>query len=289
MKPLLDHQLPRFTRTALISALVIGLYFLEHEFGVSLTQWVAPPSPGGWPRLLAYTFLYYGIWLVLVPILAAALIVGGRQSLAALGLNASIWTALKIGLASTAILPLSYFFMGPLNLGDILYRVWGGSVLPGIGEEIFFRGMLFGLLFRFAGWGFLPAALFGALVFGVGHLYQGNTLGELVGVFGITAIGALWWAWVYIEWDHNLWMPVSFHVLMNMYFALFDVAENAFGGIAFIAIRAVVVLISILLTIRHAKSRGYFRITRGDLLWRGSVLDQDQSSWNEPLFTQKTS
>jgi len=268
MKPLLEQRLPLLARSALISALVIGLYFLFNQFGLALYKWAVPAPEEGWRRLLASAILYYGIWTVLVPLLAAMLVVGRRQSLAALGLNASIWAALKVGLISTAVLPLTYFLIAPFNLGDILYRVLGGALLPGIGEEILFRGMLFGLLFRFAGWGFLPAALLGAVIFGAEHLHQGNTLVELVGVFGITAIGALWWAWVYIEWDHNLWVPAAFHVLMNMYFALFDVAENALGGTAFILARAVVVVISIALTIRHAKTRGYYRITRGDLLWR---------------------
>ncbi len=271
MKPLMEHRLPRFTRSILISALVIGLYFLFSQFGLSLFRWAAPIPEQSLRRLLASAFLYYGIWTVLVPLLAAMFVVGRRESLAALGLNASIWTALKVGLISTAVLPLTYVLIAPFNLADIFYRVWGAAILPGIGEEILFRGMLFGLLFRFAGWGFLPAALLGALIFGAEHLHQGNTLGELVGVFGITAIGAVWWAWIYIEWDHNLWMPASFHVLMNLYFALFDVAENALGGIAFIAVRAVVVVISIALTIQHAKARGFYRITPGDLIWRGQT------------------
>jgi len=253
--------------TWLISLIVIGAYILEDKFGWSLYRHFSEALEG-WPRLIARAFLFYGIWTVLVPLGVAAIVVGPKRCISALGLDGSVWTAAKVGLIATAILPITYALIAPVSSDNIGQDIFGGAILPGIGEEILYRGMLFGLLFRFAGWGFFPAALFGAAVFGIGHFYQGNSILEFLGIFGITAIAAVWWSWIYIEWDNNIWMPAAFHILMNMYFAIFDVAEGTLGSWSFFAIRAVVCLISIALTVRHAKKRGYFKITGRDWFWQ---------------------
>ena len=251
----------------LISLVVIGVYLLQHKFGWSLYRHVSETLEG-WPRLFARGILYYGIWTVLVPLGVAAIVVSPKRCISALGLDGSVWTAAKVGLIATAILPITYALIAPVKSGNIGQEIFAGAILPGIGEEILFRGMLFGLLFRFAGWGFLPAALLGAAVFGIGHFYQGNSILEFLGIFGITAIAAVWWSWIYIEWDNNIWIPAAFHILMNMYFAIFDVAEGTLGSWSFFAIRAVVCLLSIALTVRHAKKRGYFKITGRDWFWQ---------------------
>jgi membrane protease YdiL (CAAX protease family) len=251
----------------LISLVVIGAYLLEHKIGRSLFRYAAEGLEG-WPRLLTSAFLYYGIWTVLVPLVVAAIVVGPRRCISALGLNGSVWIAAKIGLIATAILPITYAFIAPLNQENLAQDIFAGAILPGIGEEVLFRGMLFGLLFRFAGWGFLPAALLGASLFGIGHFYQGSSLAEFLGIFGITGLAALWWSWIYIEWDNNIWMPAAFHILMNMYFSIFDVATGTLGSWSFFAIRAAVCLISLGLTVRHAKKRGYFRISGWDWIWQ---------------------
>ena len=270
MFPLSTPHLSTTKRLLFISLLVIGAFLLEHNFGRWPYYFFRPNLALGWPRLAARGLLFYGIWTVLAPIVVAALIAGPRRWASAIGLDGSVWVAAKVGLISTAVLPITYALIAPLSSDNILQEIMGGAILPGIGEEIFYRGMLFGLLFRFAGWGFLPAALLGAVVFGIGHFYQGNSILEFLGIFGITAIAAIWWSWMYIEWDNNIWVPAGLHILMNGYFAIFDVAEGTLGSWSFFFIRAVVVLISIWLTLRHVKARGHFKVTRNDWLWRGS-------------------
>ena len=270
MFPLSTPHLSTTKRLLLISLLVIGAFLLEHNFGRWPYYFFRPNLALGWPRLAARGLLFYGIWTVLAPIVVAALIAGPRRWASAIGLDGSVWVAAKVGLISTAVLPITYALIAPLSSDNILQEIMGGAILPGIGEEIFYRGMLFGLLFRFAGWGFLPAALLGATIFGIGHFYQGNSILEFLGIFGITAIAAIWWSWMYIEWDNNIWVPAGLHILMNGYFAIFDVAEGTLGSWSFFFIRAVVVLISIWLTLRHVKARGHFKVTRNDWLWRGS-------------------
>lgn len=215
---------------------------------------------------------------MLVPIFVAILVAGPHRWASAIGLDGALWKAVKVGLISTAVLPVTYAFIAPLSSGDILFDIFQWAVFAGIGEEILYRGMLFGLLFRFAGWGFLPAALIGAIVFGIGHFYQGNSVIEFLGIFGITAIAAVWWSWMYIEWDNNIWVPAALHILMNSYFQIFDVAGGTLGSWSFFFIRAVVVLLSIGLTVRHAKRRGHFKITRRDLLWRRGHTERTTES-----------
>jgi len=275
MLSLQNNRFQGSIRPILISLFVIGTYLLQDKFGRSLYRHVSEPLEG-WPRLIAATFLYYGIWTVLVPLGVAAIVAGPRRCFSALGLDGSVWIAAKIGLIATAILPITYALIAPVNLESLGQDIFDSAILPGIGEELLFRGMLFGLLFRFARWGFLPAALLGASVFGFGHFYQGSSISEFLGIFGITAIAALWWSWIYIEWDNNIWMPVAFHILMNMYFTIFDVSEGTLGSWSFFAIRALVCLLSIALTVRHAKKRGYFKITGRDWFWPRNQTGDDK-------------
>jgi len=169
MFPLSKSRLSTPARFILISLLVIGVYLIQDNFGRWPYYWFRPDLALGWPRTAVHGVMYYGIWTVLVPILVAALIVGPRKAFDALGLNGSVWTALKVGLIATAVLPVTYAIIAPFTPDGLVKEIVRGALLPGIGEEVLFRGMVFGLLFRFSGWGFLPAALLGATIFGVGH------------------------------------------------------------------------------------------------------------------------
>lgn len=270
MFPLSKSNQSTTERVVFIFALVIVAYLLWDNFRRWPYDLLKPYIATGWPRIGAFGVLSYGLWMVLLPIGVAALVAGPRRWASAIGLDGSIWTAVKVGLISTAVLPITYVFLAPLSSENIPYEIVLSALFPGIGEEIFFRGMMFGLLFRFAGWGFLPAALLVAAIFGVEHFYQGTSALELLGIFGITAIAAIWWSWMYIEWDNNIWVPAALHILMNGYFNIFDVSDSALGSWSFFFIRGVVVLISVGLTIRHAKKRGHFRIVHRDWFWRGA-------------------
>ncbi len=125
----------------------------------------------------------------------------------------------------------------------------------GFFEEFLFRGFLFGILFRKLKWGFIPASLLAEVIFGLGHIYQGSTLMETTGIFGITTIGSIWVAWLYIEWDKNLWVPIFLHTLMNLSWILFEVSNNALGGIYTNLFRAITIALTIII-IRYHKKRG---------------------------------
>lgn len=76
-----------------------------------------------------------------------------------------------------------------------------------IGEELFFRGLLFGgLRQRLSLW---PALLISGLIFGLPHLPQGDPAVVLqLSLFGVIL------AWAY-ERSGSLWVPIAFHAMNN--------------------------------------------------------------------------
>ena len=132
-------------------------------------------------------------------------------------------------------------------------------------EELVYRGFLFGQLFRFGGWGFIPAGMINALIFGSLHLYQASSLSSAIGIFSVTAMGGMWFAWLYIEWDRNLWVPIFMHLLMNAWWSFFAVDVTAGGGWAANIFRAMTIALSVIITIRRNQKNGGPRITRRNL------------------------
>ncbi|MDH5824682.1 CPBP family intramembrane metalloprotease [Luteimonas sp. RD2P54] len=253
----------------MVALLAIAVFVWLDTFHLDLFRQLAG-AWRGWPRLGALAVLGYGPQL-LVPLGLAALLAGPGRALAALGLHRSPLRALALALACTLVLPLGYAaiagFAPPERPVLEAMRV---ALVPGIGEEVLYRAFLFGFLFRFAGWGFLPAALVGALFFGAAHLSQGHGWSEAAAIAALTGFGALWFAWLYVEWDYDLWVPVVFHVLMNLYWALFGVADDALGPLAATLLRLTVVALSVAVTLATARRRGGRAVRGRDWLWRAA-------------------
>ena len=148
-----------------------------------------------------------------------------------------------------------------LDFGNLLHTTF----IAGFFEEYFFRGFLFGILFRKLKWGFIPASILGGVIFGLGHIYQGSTLIETTGIFAITTIGAIWFSWLYVEWEKNLWIPIFLHTLMNLSWILFEVSDNALGGVYTNLFRAITIALTIIITILYHKKRG-LNINRKNLI-----------------------
>lgn len=242
------------------SLLVIATFLVVNAVGLHAFRAVAADLTG-WPRMLALAVFGYGLYLA-VPLAVAAMLVGRGRGFSALGLTASPWPAVAFATACSALV-LAWIAATsmPVPAERLALDLVRSAVLPGIAEEILFRGFLFGFLYRFAGWGFLPAALLSSLVFGVEHLYQGSDPLEALGIALLTGIGGLWWSWLLVEWRWNLWVPIAFHVLLNGYWSAFDVADNAFGGLTAVAVRLACIAISVVATIAIARRRGGLHIS----------------------------
>lgn len=244
----------RHPRWAIV-LLVLATFLAVNAIGLTAFRaWAGDLT--GWPRMFALAILGYGLYLA-GPLAVAALLFGRRQMFAALGLTASPLPALILATACTAIVWIGYaasVSLAPLD--GLAISIARGAILPGAAEEILFRAFLFGFLYRFAGWGFLPAALLSSLVFGLEHLYQGSAALEALGIVALTGIGGVWWSWLLVEWRWNVWVPIAFHVGLNAAWETFDVADNALGPAATIVLRLACVALSVVATIVIARRRG---------------------------------
>ena len=244
----------RYPRWAIV-LLVLGTFLIVNAIGLTAFRaWAADLA--GWPRMLALAILGYGLYLA-GPLAVAALLFGRRHMFAALGLTASPWPALALATMCTAIVWIGYAASAsPAPADHLAIAITRSALLPGVAEEILFRAFLFGFLYRFAGWGFLPAALLSALIFGLEHWYQGNAAAEALGIVALTGLGGLWWSWLLVEWRWNAWVPIAFHVMLNAAWETFDVADNALGPAQTVVLRFACIALSIVATMIIARRRG---------------------------------
>ena len=255
-----------------VSIIVIGTYLLLDQLYVGeSSRNLVKVIAGDASSFMRYTvgiFLHYPGPYIIVPAIVTALIVGRKNLLQVWGFDKMPWRGLGFAFLCTLPLPLVYSFAYPISdLSTLSLRYLNSAILPGISEEVLFRCFLFGVLFRVAGWGFLPAAILGALIFGLAHLYQGKAILDSLAVVGITSVAGLWWAWVYVEWDYNPWVPIGFHIFMNGWFVIFTVSNSAILPIVGEIARVSVVLISIAVTLM-LKQRNGGRIIVGNLWLR---------------------
>lgn len=114
---------------------------------------------------------------------------------------------------------------------------------------------MFGLLFRYAKTGFFWAVMLPALYFGSLHLYQGHDAISALAAFAVTFIGALYFSWMYVEWDFNLWVPIGLHILMNTAWFIFTMegTEVAAGGLISNIARVASIFLAIAITMWHKR------------------------------------
>ncbi len=203
--------------------------------------------------LVSYVLTYF---IVGIPIFLGTYFIDKRTSVTkSLGLSANILTAVWISILFT--LPmflggLSFFkFSRQIDIENLI----AGTLIAGFMEELYFRGFLFGQLFKKTKLGFIPSIFFGALIFASGHLHQSQNISELFGIFAVTFFGAVFFAWMYVEWNYNLWVPIFTHTLMNLSWNLFEVDHSALGDVKANIFRGLTILTAILFTIVYKKIR----------------------------------
>ncbi len=214
---------------------------------------------------LARIFIYYAWWIFPVLIVTGALY-GCKNIFRVLGLHGSFIRALGISLIFVFPMFAGSAWLGSYDSRLTFLDVLRKTLLAGFFEELLFRGFLFGILFRWLRWGFIPASLPGAMVFALLHLYQGKALPEITGIFIVTFIGSLWFSWLYTEWDDNLWVAICMHSLMNLSWALFFMDHNALGAWQSNVFRGLTIALSVIFTILYCRHRNKFSITKINLL-----------------------
>lgn len=198
------------------------------------------------------TYLLLGMPLFI----GTALVVRRQTVLKSWGLNGNIFRGLLLGLVFAL-----HMFVGGLVSFDInreidIPNLLAGTILAGLFEEAYFRGFLFGLLFSHTRLGFIPSAMMGGLIFATGHLYQSSDFTTQLGVFAITFLGAGFFAWLYVEWNYNLWVPIFLHTFMNLSWMTFSMSENAMGSLYANIFRAITIATAIITTIVYKRRTG---------------------------------
>ena len=238
-------------------------YFLIADvwFG-TIRRWIdSGLSQIGFSHILTYV-------IVGVPVFFSLYLIHGFKNITnAIGFDKSVLIAFAFSLLCTLPMLIGYAIVFDFNHGFSLNQFLVTVLAAAFFEEMYYRGFLFGQLFRYTSFGFIPSVLIGALVFGAVHIYQGHDVMESIGVFAITFMGAVLYAWVYVEWNYNLCVPIFLHLFMNLFWALFSAAENAMGGFYANLFRSITIALIIILTLTFKRrSHKALSINKANLL-----------------------
>lgn len=255
----------RTIRIVLVTVVTFSItYYLQRLHFGAIRSWIDSGLENiGISHLL--TYLIIGIPLFM----GVGLIHGLRKITECVGLTGSIPRGFRFALVCTLPMFIGYALVFDFNSDITFTQIFTGAIVAGFIEELFYRGVLFGQIYRYTKIGFIPSILLGALVFAMGHLYQSQELSTLIGIFITTFMGAILFAWVYVEWKYNLWVSIFLHILMNLFWMLFSVSDNAFGGGYANIFRIVTIAMIILLTIVPKVRKGQkVEVNRKTLLFR---------------------
>lgn len=239
-------KLIRTSIVALSSILILLLYDRVHLI-------VAPLHL---QRTLAVLIMHM---IVCLPIVVVLLLLNRpKDFFRHLGLDGNFIKGMVFALISTLPLFIAFPVVGDFNGGLTWDKLVRSAVIAAFFEEVIFRGFIFGQLFRYCKIGFWWSVIIPSLLFGSIHLYQGSDPLSSLAAFGVTFIGGLFFSWIYVKWDFNLWCPVGLHFFMNMSWLLFTVEGNsvAAGGLASNIFRVLSVAAAVSLTAAYRYRAG---------------------------------
>jgi membrane protease YdiL (CAAX protease family) len=247
----------RRPQIAAITVIIFAVALASRSF-VFKVDWYAS-AIGELPRALQWAeqsirwllFCLIGVYL--------ALRISPWRAVGEFGLAASVGTGVFVGFIATLPMLVPFVFIAKVRAdADVLFLVFTATIWP-LGEEILFRGYAFRQLHRRAGWNLWVAAAATGLIFGLVHLgqaaVQNQPLAEQLGTVAMMSSLSMLSCWVFTRWEDNLWLLVSLHGFMNLWWALFDISENPLGGWFPNLMRLASVLLIIVLTLRHGRAK----------------------------------
>jgi len=201
-----------------------------------------------------YPLSFFLSYLIVgIPVFLFVLFTEKSRSFRALGLRFDFLKAMLISFIFALPMFIGYGLIANFEIDIPLRSFWFGCVFAAFFEELYYRGFFFGLLFRNTKLGFFPALIISALVFASLHLYQSEEIPTLIGIFITTLLGAGLFAWLYVEWNFNLWVPIGLHFFMNLSWEMFNISDNAFGDLYANIIRALTIIFAVVGTIIYKK------------------------------------
>jgi len=168
----------------------------------------------------------------------------------ALGLETGFLKGLAIGLLCSLPMFIGFGIMNNFHIDIGIQGIHRDMVVAGFFEELLFRGFLFGILFYYAGWGFIPAILLPSIFFGIGHLYQAESMTDSISVFLFTFLASAGFAWFYTAWK-NLWVLIFLHGFMDLAWEIFDIDTNVVGDVMINLFRFTTLGLMIFLSIKN--------------------------------------
>lgn len=193
-----------------------------------------------------------------VPIIMALLYLHKpRQILLSLGLNSKIMQGFAFAAISVSPMLVGYPLIGHFNHDISPDLFLKQIILASFIEELIFRGFMFGQLYRYGKVGFIWAVMVSAVLFGIGHLYQGHDMMSALMAFGVTFIGGVFFSWIYVRWSYNLWAPIGLHILMNLAWIMFPTegAHSAVGTVLPNVLRIGSIAIAIIITLLYGRNK----------------------------------
>ena len=247
----------------LITIISFGLYyFINNLYFKNLFDWFLNLAS---IKAIGFFLTYFVIG---TPLLTGLFFIHKPKSiLNSLGINKGFIKGFFFAFLCTLPMLIGYSILFKFNSKISLNEIFIGAVFAAFFEELYFRGVLFGQVFRFTKIGFIPSIIFGAVLFASGHLRQSSDFSVLIGIFITTFLGAIFFAWTYIEWDNNLWVSIGLHLFMNLHWMLFSAGDNALGGIYANVFRAITITLTIVGTILYKKHTGIRLVINRNNLW----------------------
>jgi membrane protease YdiL (CAAX protease family) len=174
-----------------------------------------------------------------------------------LGLTGNAKQGLWFSFLACAPMLLMPMITGGFSATESVLRIVFISAIWPLGEEILFRGYVFGQMVKRGGMNLWAAAITTGLVFGILHLGQASVqhlpLSSEIGTVAIVSIGGIFFAWLFAAWDFNLWVPLGMHLFMNLWWSVFDMADSPLGGWLPNVLRVATVALAIVLTLYRDK------------------------------------
>lgn len=247
----------RFLRAVIVIAIFLAIALVE--------AWSPLRAPFKWAHALTKSSIsreslwaiFYSVEQILIVCLCMVSVMwlfggGVAQSLENLGLRRGVARGMLVGSIVTLPMPIILAISGHAEFGaSIAVQVGVFGLISGIAEEVRFRGFAFGLLYRKLRLGFWPSIILPTLFFGLGHLYEVHGISDSLAIIALTGFGSIWFGWLYVRWEYNLWIPIAVHALMNSWWTIFSASETALGGLEANIARLLTILLSIVLTLWH--------------------------------------
>ncbi len=223
-------------------------------------------------QIWIYMLTYF---LVGLPVFALVAWLRPRSFFSSLGLDRGFFMAFAAAFLFTLPMLLGFAVVYSFNTEITAGQIAQGALFAAFFEELYFRAFFFGMLFRFTRIGFVPSLLLSAVVFAGLHIYQSSDPATMIGIFMATLLGAGWFAWLYAEWKNNLWVPIFLHLLMNLYWMLFDAGDNALGPVLSNIFRMTTIAFTIVGTLYYKRRiESPLAVNRRTLWWKGEVVGE---------------